>query len=271
MVADNIRGPYLPTNEMLVMKGVENDYAHVTQTGFFFSVKGSKQETIVYCGDRWADFAGNGLGYNQWVPLSFRDSIPYFNSLSSWKLNAITGEWKVADDNNYVRNGSFEADRKYIPSYVKPVQNELMGWTTTVIQGNQVSLDSNTSPVLNHNNTEEERKIVTGERSLNISDKIDFKRKVSQIIVSTPYVELKDGFYTLTAKVKNAGKFSKLEMYAETNGKQLTCAIKENSSWTTIRLDKIPVRHGKIEIGFWAEGFANASCYIDDIVLVKTH
>lgn len=269
LVADNIRGPYLPKNDMLVMKGTENDYAHVTQTGFFFSVKGSKRETIVYCGDRWADFAGNGLGYNQWVPLSFEDSIPYFNSLSSWNLNEKTGEWKVADDNNFVKNGSFEADRKYIPSHVKPVQTELTGWTTTVIQGNKSSLDSNTSPVLNHNNSVDERKTVIGERSLNISDKIDFKRKVSQIITSTQFVELKDGFYTLTAKVKNAGEFSKLEMYAETNGRKLSYEIKENSSWITISIDKIPVKQGKIEIGFIAEGAANAYCYVDDIALVK--
>jgi hypothetical protein len=123
MVADNIRGPYLPKNEMLVMKGAENDYAHVTQTGFFFSVKGNKQETIVYCGDRWADFAGNGLGYNQWFPISFNDTAPYFNSLSSWQLNEKTGEWKVADDNNYVRNGGFEAERKLITCHVKPVHS----------------------------------------------------------------------------------------------------------------------------------------------------
>lgn len=269
MVADNVRGPYKPTNEMLEMKGVENDYAHVTQTGFFFSVKGSKQETIIYCGDRWADFAGNGLGYNQWFPISFSDSIPYFNSLSSWSLNASTGEWKVANDNNYVKNGSFEADRKLIPSPVKPVQTELLGWTTTVIQGNKISLDSNSSPVLNHNNTEEERKIVIGEKSLNISDKVDFKRKVSQVIASTPYVELKGGFYNLTAKVKNSGGFSKLQMYTESNGKQLTCNIKENASWTTISISKIPIRKGKIEIGFVAEGAANASCYVDDITLTK--
>jgi len=270
MVADNIRGPYLPKNEMLVMKGNESDYAHVTQTGFFFSVKGSKQETIVYCGDRWSDFAGNGLGYNQWLPLSFNDTIPYFNSLSSWNLNAATGEWKLADDNNFVKNGSFEADRKLIPSYVKPVQTELMGWTTTVIQGNKISLDSNTSPVLNHNNSQEERKIVIGERSLNISDKIDFKRKVSQVIASTPYVELKDGFYKLTAKVKNTSGFSKLEMYAETNGKRLAYIVKENASWTTISIDKIPVKHGKVEIGFLAEGASNAYCYVDDVMLTKT-
>ena len=270
LVADNIRGPYLPKNDMLVMKGTENDYAHVTQTGFFFSVKGSKRETIVYCGDRWADFAGNGLGYNQWVPLSFEDSIPYFNSLSSWNIDAKTAEWKVADDNNFVKNGSFEADRKYIPSPVKPVQTELIGWTTSVIQGNKVSLDSNTSPVLNHYNSAEERKTVIGEKSLYISDKVDFKRKVSQIISSTPFVAIKDGFYTLTAKVKNGGGFSSLEMYAETNGKKRSYNIKENTSWITISIDKISIRNGKIEIGFVAEGTANAYCSVDDITLVKS-
>jgi Glycosyl hydrolases family 43 len=269
MVADDIRGPYKPKNEMLVMKGNENDYAHVTQTGFFFSVKGSKQETIVYCGDRWADFAGNGVGYNQWFPISFNDTIPYFNSLSSWSLDAKAGEWKVSGDNNFVKNGSFEADRKLIPSRVKPVQTELMGWTTTVIEGNKISLDSSSSPVLNHNNTTEERRIVIGERSLNISDKIDFKRKVSQVIASTPSVDLKDGFYKLTGKVRNAGGFSTLQMYAETNGRRLTCSIKENSEWTTISIDKIPVRKGEVEIGFLAEGGANASCYVDDVMLIK--
>jgi hypothetical protein len=270
LVANNVRGPYSPTNETLVLKGAEDDYAHVTQTGFFFSVKGSKQETIIYCGDRWSDFAGNGLGYNQWVPLSFVDSVPYFNSLNSWDLNEKTGEWNVADDNNFVKNGSFEADRKYIPSPVKPVQTELTGWTNTVIQGNKISLDSNTSPVLNHANTTEERKTVIGERSLNVSDKVDFKRKVSQIIRSTPFVELKDGLYTLTAKVKNGGGFSKLEMYAETNGKTRTFNIKENTSWTSISIDKINVKHGTVEIGFVAEGSANAYCYIDDVTLVKS-
>lgn len=269
LVSDNIRGPYFPKNEMLVMKGVEADYAHVTQTGFFFSVKGSKRETVVYCGDRWADFAGNGLGYNQWMPLSFDDSIPCFNSLSSWNLDAKTGEWEVADDNNFVKNGSFEADRKYIPSHVKPVQTQLIGWVTTVIQGNAISLDSTTSPVLNHANAPEERKIAIGERSLNISDKIGFKRKVSQLITSTPYVELKDGFYKLTAKVKSGSGFSELRMYAESNGKTVTHHIKESASWTTITIDKIPVRHGKIEIGFLAEGAGNASCYVDDVTLVR--
>jgi beta-xylosidase len=91
LVADDIRGPYTPANNMQVMNGAADDYAHVTQTGFFVTVKGSKQETAIYCGDRWADFAGNGLGYNQWCPLSFDKQTPYFNSLNSWELDAQTG------------------------------------------------------------------------------------------------------------------------------------------------------------------------------------
>jgi hypothetical protein len=178
--------------------------------------------------------------------------------------------WEVADDNNFVKNGSFEADRKYIPSHIKPVQTELTGWITTVLKGNKISLDSNVSPVLNHANSADKRKSVIGERSLNISDKVDFKRKVSQMIVSTEFVQLKGGLYTLTAKVKNGGGFSNIEMFAETNGKRLTRSINENTSWTTISIKKIPVKDGKIEIGFVADGVGGAYCYVDDIMLVKT-
>lgn len=271
LVADDIRGPYTPANDMQVMKGSEKDYAHVTQTGFFFNIKGTKQETVVYCGDRWANFAGNGLGYNQWFPLSFNGTEPYFNSLSSWNINAKTGKWNVAFDNNFVKNGSFEADRRRIPSHVKPVQEYLLGWETTVIEGNKISLDSNSSPVLNYFNTESDRKIVTGEKSLHISDRINFKRKVSQTITSSPYVKLEDGFYTLKAMVKNSSGFTKLEMYTGSNGKTLKHSFQqENASWTAIEIKHIQVKNGEIEIGFLAEGSANAFCYVDDVTLVKS-
>jgi hypothetical protein len=271
LVADNIRGPYLPNNTMLVMKGSAEDYAHVTQTGFFVNVKGSKQETIVYCGDRWANFAGNGLGYNQWFPLSFEGKTPWFNSLSSWNLDAATGNWKVGDDNNYAKNGSFEADRKTIPCNFKPVQKQLMGWFTTIIRGTEISLDTLTSPLLNRFNTEGDRKVVTGEKSLNISDKISFSRKVSQTITSSPYVKLEDGLYTMTATVKNSTGFAKLEMYAMSNTRTRRISFKEeNESWKTIRIEDIPVKGGKVEIGFLAHGIANAFCNVDDVSLVKT-
>jgi hypothetical protein len=270
LVADDIRGPYEPVNNMLVMDGCADDFAHVTQTGFFFSVKGTQQETIVYCGDRWANFAGNGYGYNHWFPMSFEGASPYFNSLGSWNLDAKTGAWEVADDNNYVRNGSFEADRRRIPSPVKPVQEQLTGWQTNVLEGNPISQDS-LSPVLNYLNTESDRKIVVGEKSLNISERINFKRRISQTIASTPYVELGDGLYSLTARVRNSDGFAKLEMYAESAGrKQVFPITKSQDTWAEIRIDKIRVRGGKVEIGFDAEGKANAFCYVDDVSLVKS-
>lgn len=271
LVADAIRGPYLPQNDMLITAGSEADFAHISQTGFFVSVKGTEQETIIFCGDRWSDFAGNGLGYNQWCPLSFEGNTPYFNSLNSWNLDAQTGKWKVADDNNYIKNPSFEADRRHIPSPVKPVQIVLTGWDTEVLKGNKISLDSVNSPVINYFNSAEDRKIVVGEKSLNISDKVAFKRKISQIITSSKYVALENGLYTLTAKVKNSKGFSVLEMYATSEGKTIKSEIKkENDSWTTLTINKIPVKAGKIEIGFLAEGDGNAFCLVDDVSFVKS-
>ncbi len=272
LVSDNIRGPYVAKKGMLVMNGCADDYAHVTQTGFFVTLKGSKQETVVYCGDRWANFAGNGLGYNQWFPLSFEGYIPYFNSLDSWNLNVKTGEWNVAADNNYIKNGSFEADRRKVPNPVKPLQLQLTGWKTKVIEGNKNSFDTITSPYLNHNNTANDRKFVIGEKSLALSDKVNFKREVSQKIASSPFVKLENGNYTLTAKVKNSSNFAKLEMYATSNGKTIKYNIvEENAQWKTIQIENIKIVNETVEIGFLADGSAKAFCYIDDISLLKTH
>ena len=270
LVSDNIRGPYVTQKGMLVMNGTSDDYAHVTQTGFFVNVKGSKQETVIYCGDRWANFAGNGLGYNQWFPLSFDGHTPYFNSLGSWNLDVKTGEWNVAKDNNYVKNGSFEADRRRVPNPVKPVQLQFTGWKTKVIKGNAISFDTIRSPYLNHNNSESDRKVVIGEKSLALSDKVDFQREVSQTIMSSPFVKLESGNYVLTAKIKNSGRFVQLEMYATSNDKTLKYAVtEENPSWITIRIEDIKIENGKVEIGFLADGTANAFCYVDDVSLVK--
>ncbi|WP_281336731.1 family 43 glycosylhydrolase [Flavobacterium eburneipallidum] len=270
LIADKIRGPYLPTNQMQILDGASEDYAHVTQTGFFINVKGTEQETVIYCGDRWANFAGNGLGYNQWFPISFNGKKPYFNSISSWNLNEKTGKWNVAPDNNYVKNGSFEADRRHIPSHFKPIQTELTGWRNEVLEGNKINLDSINSPVINYFNTENDRKIVIGEKSLNISDKVNFKRKISQIISSSPFVKLEDGSYTLTAKIKNSSDFSTLEMYALSNNQTFQYSIKEeNTSWKTITITNIAVQSGKVEIGFLADGKTNAFCHVDDVTLVK--
>jgi len=120
-VGDDPQGAY---GAETVMAGTEADYSHVSQSGFFFTVHGKKTDTVVYAGDRWADFAWNGTGYNQWVPLSFDGEAPVFHSLSSWQLDAASGDWAVGATNNYVLNPEFEADRIPVTS--------VTGWTTRV-------------------------------------------------------------------------------------------------------------------------------------------
>jgi chitodextrinase len=118
---NGIQGSYGPE---YVLPGTEKDYSHVTQTGFFVTVQGTKQDTVLYAGDRWADFAWNGKGYNQWLPISKTDGALKFDSLSNWELNAVTGEWRVGPANNYVLNPDFAADRVAV--------SNVTGWTTTI-------------------------------------------------------------------------------------------------------------------------------------------
>lgn len=271
LVADDIHGPYVPKDSMEVMDGCMTDFAHVTQTGFFVTVRGTKQETVVYCGDRWADFAGNGLGYNQWCPLSFNGDRPFFNSLSAWELNAATGEWRVARGNNYVLNGSFEADRRKIPSPVKPRQEFLRGWKTEFIKGNKVTIGNPDSLTLNYFNTRDDRRHTIGEKSLNITDTKDFERRVSQQITAMPYVDLPDGTYALSATVCWGGDFDRLTMYTESGGEREARNLNRGKQgrWQRVTIKGAKVSGGRVAVGFYAKGKAGAYCRIDDVELVR--
>ncbi|MDE6116747.1 MAG: hypothetical protein K2G33_04465, partial [Duncaniella sp.] len=236
----------------------------------FYTLNGSKDTTVLFCGDRWAEFAGNGLGYNQWMPLLFTGSEPHLNSLSSWELDAESGAWRVAADNNYVKNGSFEADRRTVPLAVKPRQDAMTGWETTVISGNKVGVDYPDSPQLNYFNTEDDRKVVIGEKSLNISDKVPFERRVSQVVESDSFVKVPDGTYTLSAMVKRTAGFGILDMYAASSGKVFSVGLSDAASdWTPVKLEWILVSDGRVEVGFHAAGEAGASCQVDDVVLQR--
>jgi hypothetical protein len=268
--SSSIYGPYTPTNNMQKMPGADADYGHVTQTGFFYTVRGSKQETVIYCGDRWAGFAGNGKGFNQWCPISFVDGKPYFNALSQWHLNAETGEWWVGEDNNYVRNHFFNADRVSIPSSNKPSQADLKGWKTTAIKGNKVEIGGADSPVLNASNSKEDRQVVTGNYCLNIQDKVDFTRKVSQTVKSTSVVELNDGLYTLKCYVKSGSTFNELYMYAKVGNETRRADMPySDSKWHEVVIEDLQVSGGQVELGFYADGKANAWCHIDEVSLVR--
>ena len=268
--SNSIYGPYTPTNNMQKMPGADMDFGHVTQTGFFYTVKGTKEETVIYCGDRWSGFAGNGYGFNQWCPITFENGKPYFHSLSQWSIDSETGEWAVGADNNYIKNGSFEADRVNIPSANKPSQTYLKGWSSAVIKGNAIAIGAADSPQLNEKNSSTDRQKVQGNHCLNLYDKVAYVRKTYQKIGSTTRVPLLDGTYTMKCWVKSGSDFNELYMYATSDAETYKADISYNDGqWHEITLNGIIVKGGQLEVGFYCDGAAGCWARIDDVTLVR--
>ena len=236
MVADNIFGPY---SDWAVMEGSDDDFSHVTQTGFFYTIQGSKQDTVLFCGDRWSDFAGNGLGYNQWVPLTVDGNSVKFNSVSEFHINAETGEWKVGEKNNWILNPSFDADRV--------VQEKLAGWTNS---GKGIS------------NSKGGR---TGFFCLNHWSDQDYKATVYQDI------NLPNGVYTFKGYAKGGGTFNESYFYVKGfGGEDKSVSIdKTGGDWKEFTITGIEVINGKCQVGIYSDGKANAWIRVDDLSLIS--
>ena len=234
MVADNIYGPY---TKWAVMDGTDEDFSHVTQTGFFYTVKGSKQETVLFCGDRWSDFAGNGIGYNQWVPLTVNGNNVKFNSYSEWNLNAQTGEWSVGAGNNWCLNPSFEADRVS--------QTTLAGW--------KASGTGNSNKKGGH----------TGNWCAYQYNANAYKATLTQD------TKLPNGNYTMKAWVKSTGGQKTAMLYARTaNGDKILNVNKKMNDWTQVTINDIQVTNGTVQLGIYSDANAGNWLMVDDITLI---
>ncbi len=211
--ATNLKGPW---SAEFVLAGTENDYSHVTQTGFFFNVKGSQQTTVIFAGDRWADFAGNGLGYNQWMPLSFEAGKPLFHSLSAWTLNLTTGAWSVAKQNNWILNPSFEADRIAVTTPV--------GWKATNSANGK------------------------GARNGNWTWQLSGSSSLSQSIADLP-----NGTYTLAVWAKSSAAGATLSI--KNHGAAAESAmITAGDTWHQVKLEHVSVTTGTAEVGVTSSG-----------------
>ena len=211
--ASNIKGPYGPE---FVLDGSSADFSHVTQTGFFISVKGSAQTTIIFAGDRWSDFAGNGLGFNQWLPLTFTGTTAHLQSLNQWSIDARAGTWSVAPGNNYVLNPSVEADRVAVTTPA--------GWATT--SGSNV----------------------TGGHTGRWSWQLTGTSSLTQTIASLP-----NGTYTLSAWVKSSAAGAQLYV-KDFGGAQKTGAIPSSTAWTNVTIPGIAVTSRHAEVGATGSG-----------------
>ncbi|MBB4911509.1 family 43 glycosylhydrolase [Actinophytocola algeriensis] len=224
----NVQGSY---SAEFVLPGTEMDYSHVTQTGFFVTVNGTKQNTVIYAGDRWADFAWNGIGYNQWVPITRTGARPQFHSVSQWQFNVTTGEWRVGPANNYILNPDIQADRVIVSS-VRGWRN--LGGSVTNVNGG-----------------------VNGSRfALQVSN----SGGVEQRIPSVPA-----GTYTMALHARgSAGQV----VITGANGTQRTLSIPSSSGWAKRELTGIELPSGAATVAVRASG--SGGVVVDQLSLVKT-
>jgi len=234
------------SNLPYIMPGAKNSYAHNSQTGFYYTLHGSKQDTVIYCGDRWCDFGTHGIGYNQWVPLTMDGYTPHFNDLSQWRLDAQTGEWTIGDGNNYIANNEFDADRVDL--------NNLTGWEHSDSVGGTAG--GNVKAKRFHGNY----------AAKHIADR-DYTARMKQTITDLP-----DGTYTLRASVMSSGGQNECVLYANTNGKDYSASLKSKmSNWTDIVIKDIVVENGECEVGLYSDTTANNYVRIDDLYLTRNY
>ena len=213
IAATNILGPYGTEG---IIGNTDADFSHVTQTGLFVTVSGTSQQTVIFGGDRWSDFAGNGIGYNQWMPLTFSGSVPTMQSLSEWSIDATTGDWSVGPGNNYILNPSFEADRV--------TTTQPAGWTTT-------------------NSTN-----VTGGHTGHWSWQLTGTSSLDQTVTG-----LTNGNHTLSVWVKTSAAGGQL--YAKSfGGTDKSTAIASATAWTNVTMTSIAVTNGQCDVGITGTG-----------------
>ncbi|TDC85087.1 carbohydrate-binding protein [Micromonospora sp. KC606] len=237
----NVQGSY--TGEY-ILPGTEMDYSHVTQTGFFVTVKGTKQNTVIYAGDRWADFAWNGIGYNQWVPITKTGTRPQFHSVSQWQFNATTGEWRVGPQNNYILNPNFQADRIIV--------SQVQGWTNFRESGPS-SIVTNVNGGAN------------GSRfGLQIGAGQSYAGGVRQRIT------VPAGTYRLSLFAKTSGSLSAAQVtVTDAGGSSRTLNVPASGGWTRRELADIPLSAGTATVTIRAAS-GNGYLVVDDLELVKT-
>jgi Glycosyl hydrolases family 43 len=242
--ARNILGPYSAES---VMANTDADFSHVTQTGFFITVKGTSQTTVIFAGDRWSDFAGNGIGYNQWVPLTFVGTAPQFQSLTQWSLDAVTGTWSVGPGNNYALNPSFEADRV--------TMTEPAGWTTST------TLGGGATPYTNLGDGH------TGKWKWRLTDTVSYQASIAQTVTGLP-----NGTYTLSTWIQSSGGQSVAQLFARNfGGAEEDAAVNSAiGTWKQISITGIVVTNGTCQIGVETTARANQWVDLDDVTLVKT-
>lgn len=78
---------------LITFANIGNDIAYDTQAAAILTIKGSKQTTYLYVGDRWQD---PGLPETKTIifPITFNGTNCSMNYRECFDINFVTGEWR---------------------------------------------------------------------------------------------------------------------------------------------------------------------------------
>lgn len=130
----------------------------------------------------------------------------------------------------------------------------LTDWTTWNAGTNAVNVDTDN--------------VYNGSYKMTIWAASDYKQLVSQT------KNIVNGTYSFSAWVRSSGGQRSIHLYAKNyGGIERIAEIESNASgsWTKYTIDNIQVTNGQIEVGVWADAFANNWAALDNFALVKTN
>lgn len=191
----------------------------------------------------------NTGGWQNWTTVS--QNVSLTAGVQTLRINAVAGGWNFNsielvpttwdDSGNLMTNGGLESA-------------SLTGWYTWNGGTEAVSADTDT--------------VYNGTYKMTFWAANDYRQLVSQTKTVT------NGTYSFSAWVRSSGGQRAIHLYAKNyGGIEKIAEISSNTTggWTKYTIDNIKVTTGQIEVGVWADAYANNWSAFDNFELVKTN
>lgn len=188
-------------------------------------------------------------GWQSWTTVA--QDVSLTAGVQTLRLSAVTDGWNLnsiefvpvtaSSSGNLLTNGDVESA-------------DLTGWTTWNAGTNAVNADTDN--------------VYNGSYKMTIWAGSDYQQLVSQTQT------MENGTYRFSAWVRSSGGQCSLHLYAKNyGGVERIAEIESNASgsWTRYSIDNIKVTTGQIDVGVWADAFANNWTALDNFELVKTN
>jgi hypothetical protein len=83
----------LPASHPLAKQMLADSYN--SQHDFVVEVQRSLGKFYIYCGDHYQNYMTYGVGRNVWLPLQFKNNIPFLDWHQTWDVDVTQGTWSA--------------------------------------------------------------------------------------------------------------------------------------------------------------------------------